>query len=426
MEKNTQIIERLQTKALTMKTEIFQIAKQVLKELILQIPETVDGVERQVFIGKELLVRATEAERMVLRKLINSLLTEMRIREASDIDFGGWGSQKMVWLRINGEKKPVPEFGTFEADESDLLIQNLLLENQRGILYRQRSIDFSYAFRNGALLRHRASAYFDMDTLSLNMRAIQTEIRAYQSYEFSPLVTRVLNLAHTKEGLILVTGITGSGKSSTLDAIVDLNNQAVHAHIVIISSPIEFVHRSKKCIIRHREVGRDTLSFKQGTVEALRQDPDIIIIGEMRDPETIMAALEVADSGHKVFSTLHTSSAVESIDRILGEVPPVEQERVKNRLADILRCVISQKLVPALDSNRVLAKEVMVMTPSIKAAIKNNNTSEIYQMIAESKKYGMTTIEQDLARLYVQRRISRETAMNFANNKRRMQQLLNV
>ncbi|OPX34182.1 hypothetical protein B1H10_04210 [candidate division KSB1 bacterium 4484_188] len=124
MEKNTQIIERLQTKALTMKTEIFQIAKQVLKELILQIPETVDGVERQVFIGKELLVRATEAERMVLRKLINSLLTEMRIREASDIDFGGWGSQKMVWLRINGEKKPVPEFGTFEADESDLLIQN--------------------------------------------------------------------------------------------------------------------------------------------------------------------------------------------------------------------------------------------------------------------------------------------------------------
>lgn len=426
MEKNAQTVERLQTKVLPMETEIFQKAKRILNELILQIPETVDGVERQVFIGKELLARATEAERMVLRKLINSLLTEMRIREASDIDLGGWGSQKMVWLRINGEKKPVPEFGTFNADESDILIQNLLLENQRDLLYRQRSLDFSYTFRSGTLLRHRATAYFDMDTLSLNMRAIQTEIRAYQSYEFSPLVTRVLNLAHTKEGLILVTGITGSGKSSTLDAIVDLNNQMVHAHIVIISSPIEFVHRSKKCIIRHREVGRDTLSFKQGTVEALRQDPDIIIIGEMRDPETIMAALEVADSGHKVFSTLHTSSAVESIDRILGEVPPVEQERVKNRLADILRCVISQKLVPALDNNRVLAKEVMVMTPSIKAAIKNNNTSEIYQMITESKKYGMITIEQDLARLYVQRRISRETAMNFANNKRRMQQLLNV
>jgi twitching motility protein PilT len=166
------------------------------------------------------------------------------------------------------------------------------------------------------------------------------------------------------------------------------------------------------------------MSFKQGTIEALRQDPDIIIIGEMRDPDTIMAALEVADSGHKVLSTLHTSSAIESIDRIIGEVPPIEQERVRNRLADILRCVISQKLVPSLDGKRVLAKEVMVMTPSIRAAIKNNNTGEIYQMIAEGAEFGMITMEQDLRRLYLERKISLETAINYANNKRRMQQLL--
>jgi twitching motility protein PilT len=144
----------------------------------------------------------------------------------------------------------------------------------------------------------------------------------------------------------------------------------------------------------------------------------------MRDPDTIMAALEVADSGHKVLSTLHTSSAVESIDRIIGEVPPIEQERVRNRLADILRCVISQKLVPSLDGKRVLAKEIMVMTPSIRSAIKNNNTGEIYQMIAEGAEYGMITMEQDLRRLYLERKISLETAINFANNKRRMQQLL--
>jgi twitching motility protein PilT len=137
-----------------------------------------------------------------------------------------------------------------------------------------------------------------------------------------------------------------------------------------------------------------------------------------------MAALEVADSGHKVLSTLHTSSAVESIDRIIGEVPPIEQERVRNRLADILRCVISQKLVPSLDGKRVLAKEVMVMTPSIRAAIKNNNTGEIYQMIAEGAEFGMITMEQDLRRLYLERKISLETAINYANNKRRMQQLL--
>ncbi|RKY64725.1 MAG: twitching motility protein PilT, partial [Candidatus Latescibacterota bacterium] len=177
---------------------------------------------------------------------------------------------------------------------------------------------------------------------------------------------------------------------------------------------------------RHREVGRDVKSFRDGTIEALRQDPDIIVIGEMRDPETIMTALEVTDSGHKVFSTLHTASAVESIDRIIAEVPPMEQDRVRNRLADVLLCVISQKLVPSLDGKRVLAKEVMLSTPSIKAAIKNNNTSEIYQMIAESNELGMITMEQDLRRLYLEGKISRETAMNYANNKRRMAELLST
>jgi len=350
----------------------------------------------------------------------------MREVEASDIDLGGWGSKKMVWLRIHGVKKPIPEFGVYELDEFNILIQSLLMERQREYLYENRNLDFSYTLKdeNGVIYRYRADAYFDLDDLALNMRAINTQIRPYESYGFHPNVTRMLSLQYTKEGLILVTGITGSGKSTTLDAIVDLNNRTVDAHIIIIASPIEYVHESKRCIIRHREVGRDTMSFKQGTIEALRQDPDIIIIGEMRDPDTIMAALEVADSGHKVLSTLHTSSAVESIDRIIGEVPPIEQERVRNRLADILRCVISQKLVPSLDGKRVLAKEVMVMTPSIRAAIKNNNTGEIYQMIAEGAEYGMITMEQDLRRLYLERKISLETAMNFANNKRRMQQLL--
>jgi twitching motility protein PilT len=171
-------------------------------------------------------------------------------------------------------------------------------------------------------------------------------------------------------------------------------------------------------------VGRDVLSFKDGAIQALRQDPDIIVIGEMRDPETIMVSLEITDSGHKVFSTLHTASAVESIDRIIGEVPPVEQERVRNRMADVLRCVMSQKLIPSLDGKRVLAREVMVMTPSVRSAIKNNNTGEIYQMIQESGEQGMTTMEQDLKRLFVQKKISLESTINFSNNKKRMQQLL--
>jgi twitching motility protein PilT len=406
--------------------QIVKEAKELLSSLASKIPVTLFSVEKQMFIGDELIKKMSEGQKLILRNLINMFLLRMRELEASDIDFGGWGSKKMVWLRIHGSKKPIPEFGTYEIDEFNILIQSLLMERQRQYLYENRNLDFSYTFKDdsGTIFRYRADAYFDLDDLALNMRAISTQIRPYESYGFHPNVTRVLSLQYTKEGLILVTGITGSGKSTTLDAIVDLNNRTVDGHIIIIASPIEYVHESKRCIIRHREVGRDTMSFKQGTIEALRQDPDIIIIGEMRDPDTIMAALEVADSGHKVLSTLHTSSAVESIDRIIGEVPPIEQERVRNRLADILRCVISQKLVPSLDGKRVLAKEVMVMTPSIRAAIKNNNTGEIYQMIAEGAEFGMITMEQDLRRLYLERKISLETAINYANNKRRMQQLL--
>ncbi|MDX1740378.1 MAG: ATPase, T2SS/T4P/T4SS family, partial [Rhodothermales bacterium] len=180
----------------------------------------------------------------------------------------------------------------------------------------------------------------------------------------------------------------------------------------------------KKCIVRHREVGKDVPTFKDGIVQSLRQDPDIVVIGEIRDPTTISASLEITDSGHKVFTTLHTSSAVESIDRIIGEYPPDEQDRIRNRLADVLRCIISQKLPPKIGGGRILAKEVLWMTPSARAAIKNNNSGEIYQMMWEGTGHGQTTLEQDLARLLKQGLISAETAMDYANNKRRLKQLI--
>ncbi len=350
----------------------------------------------------------------------------MREYDASDIEFGGSGAQYRVWMRVQGRKLPYEEFGNYSAEEFNLLIQSILQPEQRKVLLEYKSADFSYSVKNydESHDRYRATAYFELGELALNMRAINNEIRFYESYGFHTSVTNVLSLVHTKEGLILVTGITGSGKSTTLDAIIDMNNRTINAHVVIIASPIEYVHKSNRCIIRHREVGIDTNSFKQGTVEALRQDPDIIMIGEVRDPETIMAALEAADTGHKVFSTLHTSSAVESIDRIIGEIPALEQERVRVRLADSLKCVVSQKLVPGVSGRRVLAKEVMVMIPSIKAAIRSNNTQEIYQMISEGRDHGMVTMEQDLKRLYLNQKISKATTLNYANNKRRMQQLL--
>ncbi len=399
-------------------------ARELLKQQVATIPESVYGLERQIFMG-DLVEKLPVESRTLLRELVNSFLMRTFTINASDIDFGGFGGQGLIWYRIFGSKKPDPTIEKLGSDEINILILSLLMARQRQVLYENKNLDFSYMIQEGEkLIRFRADAYLDMDQVALNMRAINQTIRPYKSLELHPNITKIVSLAHTKEGLTLVTGITGSGKSSTLDAMVDLNNHTVDGHIVVIASPIEFVHKSDRCIVRHREVGRDVLSFKDGAIQALRQDPDIIVIGEMRDPETIMVALEITDSGHKVFSTLHTASAVESIDRIIGEIPPVEQERVRYRLADVCRCVMSQKLIPSLDGKRVLAREVMVMTPSVRSAIKNNNTGEIYQMIQESGDQGMTTMEQDLKRLFVQKKISLESAINYSNNKKRMQQLL--
>jgi twitching motility protein PilT len=402
-------------------------AQKILKEVAATLPSSVTGLERQMMIG-DTLTRMDESQKLKLLGLMNYFLTRMFTINASDIDMGGYGSQGSVWYRVFGSKKPDPSVGKYTPDEMNILIQSIIGERQRAFLYENRNLDFSHMihFEDGEFRRFRADAYFDLDQLGLNMRAINNTIRPFKNLELHPNVVKMLSLATTKEGLCLVTGITGSGKSSTLDAIIDANNHTVDGHIVIIASPVEYVHKSDRCIIRHREVGRDVLSFKDGAVQALRQDPDIIMIGELRDPETILTALEITDSGHKVFSTLHTASSVESIDRIIGETPPVEQERVRNRLGDTLRCVISQKLVPSLDGKRVLAKEVLLATPSVKAAIKNNNTGEIYQMINEGLEQGMTTMEQDLRRLYMAKKISLENAMNYANNKRRLQQLLQM
>jgi len=396
----------------------------VIQHIIKDMPAHSLGLEKLDYIAAQ-LAKTEDRAIQVLRMFYEAILKRMRLLEASDIDIGSYGTQGKVWLRIHGSKSPQTELPELPSPLSDVLIQSILSQKQRTHLIANKSLDFSYQTKDGdQMLRYRGTAYFDLDALAMNMRAITAKIRPYDSYAFHHNITKIVNLQHTKEGLILITGITGSGKSTTLDAIVDANNSEVDSHIIIIGSPIEYVHTPKRSVIRHREVGRDVLSFKEGTVQALRQDPDIIIIGEMRDPETILSALEITDSGHKVFSTLHTSAAVESIDRVIGEVPPIEQDRVRNRLADVLKCVISQKLIPTIDGRRTLAKEVLVVTPAARSAIKNGNTGEIYQMITEGAAYGMHTMEQDLKRLCSQRVISAEEAMNYANNKKRMHQLL--
>ncbi|MCS7081669.1 MAG: PilT/PilU family type 4a pilus ATPase [Bacteroidetes bacterium] len=395
-----------------------------LRQRITKLPPHVTDLERIRRQADE-LEELPESARADLRTIVHALMRDMLERQASDIDLGGRSSNGYIWYRIDGAKRPRPEMGRYSPDEANWLILSITTQRIRERLYEKLSADFSLEIEHqGRLRRFRAAVYVEDGYLALNIRALPEQVRPLESLGFHPNIIKHLLFEYVRDGLTLVTGVTGSGKSTTLDAIIEAHNQTSDAHIVILGEPIEYVHTSKRCLIRHREVGRDVRSFKEGTIQALRQDPDIIVIGEMRDPDTIMAALEVTDSGHKVFSTLHTCSAVESIDRIIAECPPEEQDRVRNRLADVLRVIISQKLCPKIGGGRVLAKEVLLVTPAVKAAIKNNNTAEIYQMIWEGGAVGMITMEQDLFRLYRQRQIAWETAMNFANHKRRLQQLL--
>lgn len=408
-------------------------ALEILKKFTAKIPEHYFGIDRVIFLDS-VLKEVTFEETRVLNHYVNYLLRIMLLREASDLELGGFGSEGYIWLRVYGDKNIVSEIPRMTYDESALLILNIITEKQRALLFKNRNLDFSYSFdyskglsqglSNGEdIIRFRADAYFDVDTLALNIRSILPKLRKLENLGFHPNVIRVLSFNYVKQGLILVTGVTGTGKSTTLDAIIDWHNHNVNAHVVTIASPLEYVHRSKKCIIRQREVGKDVLTFREGVVQALRQDLDIMIIGEMRDADTIIAALEVTDTGHKVFSTLHTSSTVESIDRIIAEVHESEQTRVRHRLADVLTAVISQKLVPDTKGQLTMAKEVLIVTPNVRAAIKNNNSDEIYMMINQAADLGMITMEQDLKLLYQSKKISYDTAYKFANNKTLFKQI---
>ncbi|MFP4228546.1 MAG: type IV pilus twitching motility protein PilT, partial [Salinivenus sp.] len=347
--------------------------------------------------------------------------------DASDMDLGGKACDEQIWYRVDGEKRREEQFGTYDPLETDLLVLNLLNEKEKSELLEEGATDFSYQLEvegEDRPLRFRATAYSDYDHAALNMRAIGDEIFPLDTLGFHPKIQKGMMFRHVRDGLTLVTGVTGSGKSTTLDAIIDANNEDFPGHIVVIAQPIEYMHEPKKCIVRHREVGKDVVSFKAGIIQALRQDPDIVVIGEMRDPETIQAALEITDSGHKVFSTLHTSSAMETIDRIVAEVPTHEQERVRVRLADTLRCVISQQLLPKIGGGRQLAKEVLWLDASARAAIKNDNVGEVYQMMWQGGKQGQTTLEQDLYRLVRKRKIEPQVALDYANNKKRLRRLM--
>lgn len=390
-----------------------------------EIPNTYQGVERCEIISQWLTHH--DERQHECQDVLKYILKKARDLGASDVDLGAPGCEGKIWMRIYGSKNPVEDLGEFSLVDTNAIIISWLSPAQRQRLFMQKSLDFPLAFQiEGKEVRFRGTTFFDRNSLGANFRSISDTLLEIEDLRIPEVVANRMNLRYEKTGLVLITGITGSGKSTTLNAVIDMNNRQNCAHIVSIDSPIEYVHHSKKCLVRHREVGVDVLSFEHGAIEALRQDPDIIVVGEMRDPQTIATVLEITDSGHKAFTTLHTSSAIDSIHRIVAEFPPDSQERVRNRLADVLTVCMSQKLVPTIDGKLTLAKEILSVDQSVQAAIRNKNIGEIYQMMMEGKRSGMCTMEQDLKLLYQKGMISQQTALNFANNKKRMQQLLTM
>lgn len=392
-------------------------------ELLQSVPAYSQGPN--LYEAVNLWMRDHPSETAECRLILMSWLLKSRDKNASDIDFGAAGCAGYVWFRVYGSKKMMPELGTMSFIESSTIILSWLSGAQIQTLFKQKSLDFALSFEiETGIARFRGSCYFDSGHLAVNFRRINDKLYSMESLGIPPAISHRLNLDHEKQGLVLVTGITGSGKSTTLDAIINMNNRENAGQIVIIGHPIEYVHASQKSLVRHREVGLDVLSFEAGAVEAFRQDPDIIVVGEMRDARTMATVLEITDSGHKAFTTLHTSSAIDSIHRIIAEFPPEEQDRIRNRLADVLTVCISQKLVPTVDGKLAMAKEILSVDRSVQAAIRNQNINEIYQMMVEGKRYGMCTLEQDLLDMHRRGLISVQNAVNFANNKKRMQQLL--
>lgn len=279
--------------------------------------------------------------------------------------------------------------------------------------------DTSYSIHGKG--RFRVNIYKQRNSTALAIRVISLDMPTLDSLGYPETLKDICNL---KRGLVLVTGPTGSGKSTTLAALINEINSNRESHIITIEDPIEFLHKHNKSIVNQREIGKDTLSYERALKAALREDPDVILIGEMRDLETISTAITAAETGHLVFSTLHTIGAAKTIDRIVDVFPPHQQEQIKIQLASVLQIIISQQLVETVDGDRNAALEIMVATPAIKNLIREGKTHQIESSIQTGSKYGMRTMDMELANLYREGIITQETAINSAIDREILSRLL--
>lgn len=347
---------------------------------------------------------------------IDAFFELMNKQEASDLHLAA-GQQPAI--RIRGEIERV-KYHILESDELRSMLYEITPEHKIKQFEETGDVDFAYEIPG--LARYRANYYMQKDGVAAAFREIPTKIQTAKDLGLPAVITK---LASLPRGLVLVTGPTGSGKSTTLASILDEANRTRKDHIITIEDPIEFVHESKGCIVNHREVGLHTKTFSAALRGALREDPDIILVGEMRDMETIALAVEAANTGHLVFSTLHTTSAAKTVDRIIEVFPPGEQTQIRSTLADGIRAVISQTLLKRIDQpGRVAALEVMIATPAVRNLIREAKTYQLPSMIQTGKKYGMQLLDDAIMDLLNGGIVSADDAYQRSNDKARFRPYL--
>ncbi len=340
---------------------------------------------------------------------LRTLLDEMIERDASDLHVSAGDRPK---LRVDGDIVNSTIEHVLTPRDTLQLAYSVLTENQKKRFEMEDELDFSFGIAN--LSRFRGNVFKQRGCVSMVIRQIPFQIKTFADLQLPPVIA---GMAERPRGLVLVTGPTGSGKSTTLAAMIDKINTERRGHIITVEDPIEFIHRHRNCIINQREVGADTKSFASALKYALREDPDVILIGEMRDLETVQAALTIAETGHLVFATLHTNSAAEAINRMIDVFPSHQQSQVRAQLAFVLEGIITQVLLPKLTGRgRAMAAEILVVTPAIRALIRDDKVHQIYSSMQSGKKFGMQTLNDALYALYVSRQVSADECIRSSGD----------